>query len=583
MEKNKLFLVLIIIFALFLRFLWLGRIPIAISGDELDYVLDAKSIFLSGKDLTGKWTPLSLTPAPHTIPKAELPSLLISPLIGPFGLSLFNSRLPYVIFGIGMLLTFYLIARRFFGNEAALIIALVMAINPWSIYFSRTSFEAPLAVFFYYLALYILISFPGWKIILAYPFLFLAFFSYIGTKLIFIPFVFFICFFSWAIINKKKYTKQYLILGLLCLCLFVWYLYSLNLTKNNRVGELITPFHHSVAQRVDGERHLSVDNFLIPLFSNKLVVFTKIFLEKYLGIFSADFLFLHGEARAPFSVWSHGMFYYLDFVFLLLGFCYLFTYDRRIWLLFLALIMISIFPAAMSTVGVEYTLRAVLLYPIFVLFIGLGIWFLINLKKEKRYKVAVGSFLFITYFLQLTNFLTIYFFRNPIYNSEGFGFSQRILVNYVNRVKGEVDRVIIVGGDKLGMLKNYLFYSNILSRKNLPLVRQIIASDDFHWDNVYFFSECPQNLILNKNQIVILQLGAECFPGSKTSQRLSISQLSDGGEISKIINDTVCRRFSLNRYPTGIKFNDFNVEKLSLEEFCQKFISDTTGYAQSKN
>jgi len=114
MEKNKLFLLLIIIFALFLRVLWLGRIPIAISGDELDYILDAKSIFLSGKDLTGKWTPLSLTPAPHTIPKGELPSLLISPLIGPLGMSLFNSRLPNVGFGIGMLLTFYLIAQRFF-------------------------------------------------------------------------------------------------------------------------------------------------------------------------------------------------------------------------------------------------------------------------------------------------------------------------------------------------------------------------------------------------------------------------------------------------------------------------------------
>ena len=58
-------LFLIIVLALFLRLLWLDRIPTGISNDELDYVLTAKAIFFTGTDIAGSgWSPLSLTTPP---------------------------------------------------------------------------------------------------------------------------------------------------------------------------------------------------------------------------------------------------------------------------------------------------------------------------------------------------------------------------------------------------------------------------------------------------------------------------------------------------------------------------------------
>lgn len=577
---------LIAAFGLILRILWLDRVPVAIVDDELDYILDAKAIFFSGKDLSGEWSPLSLTTAPHQVPKAELPALLIAPFVGPMPLSLLAARLPYVIWGIVFLIILSLIARKFFGDKVALIVAAITTINPWSFYFSRTSFDIPLAGVFYLIAFYLLISLKGWKLLFAFPFLFLAFFSYLGTKLIFLPFLLVVCFYSWFFINKRKFTRQYFVLVLLSLCVFGWFLFSLQRQPvKARTVELLTPFHSLVTQRVDSERRLSTGNTLNLLFANKPVVFTKILLEKYLGIFSSNFLFLYGEERAPYSMWTHGMFYYLDLIFLILGFCFLFVKKRKLWLFLVALIAIAPLPAVFSTMGVEYALRGVLLYPMLILFIGLGIWFLIFLKKSKLYRLGMASLIVIFYLLQLFNFLNIYFFRNPIYNSEGFGLSQRVMINYVKRAQLEAKKVLVIEADELAMLKRYLFYTNSLDKEQLSLVRHLIAEDEYRWENVHFLRYYPKDMVMTKEITVIFQPGmvclpsVDCLPSDEYPYWLSVTQLGDSGEVFRIINDPICYQFSLGRYSTGIKFNDFKVEEMPLERFCQKFIIDFTGYS----
>lgn len=576
-------LVLVVALGLALRFLWLDRVPSAISGDELDYVLDAKAIFLSGKDLTGAWSPFSLVPAPHRIPKAELPSLVVSPLIGLMELSLFSARLPYVVYGVVFLIAIFLVTKRLFGDEAALIVAAVAAINPWSFYFSRTAFDIPLAGAFYFIAFWILISLKGWKLLFAFPFLFLAFFSYIGTKLIFIPFVLITSFYSWFVLNKRKFTRQYLLLILFCLFIFGWFLLSFkHQSARVRADEVLTPFHSMVAQRVNDERRLSTGHPLMFFFSNKAVVFSKLFLEKYLKIFSVDFLFLYGEARATYSVWTHGPFYYLDLIFMLLGFYFLLRRNRNLWLFLTALILLAPLPAAISTVGEEYALRGVLLYPILILLTGLGIWGVVFLPKRGGYRLGIVGFLVLVYGVQLANFLNIYFFRNPIYNSEGFGFSNRIWVNYVNLAKPKVEKVWVVTRDELGFLKQYLFYSGVFDQEVLTLVRRMITDGEYRWENVYFVHESRGEVELGENEVVISPPDFDLVEKEKYPYWLTIPQLSDGGEVYKIINDSVCFQYGLGRYPAGIKFGDFKVEELSEARFCQKFITDLTGYVNFK-
>lgn len=574
---------LISILALFLRLIWLDRVPTAITNDELDYVFDAKAIFLQGRDVSGQWSPFSLTTPPFQVSKAELPALIISPLIGFLNFSLFSARLPYVILGIILLTILFLITRELFGDWPALIVLLVGAINPWSFYFSRAAFDTLLAVTLYLSAFYILIVLKGWKLLLAFPFFFLGFFSYLGTKVIFLPLVLLTSFYSWFFLNKKKYIRHYLVLIFLCLLTFFAFLISFKSQPVAERGrEILTPFHSLVSQRVDQERRLSVVNPLVNTFSNKGVVFIKIFLEKYLGIFSPQFLFLHGEERSTYSVWYHGMFYYSDFIFLLLGFCYLFVKNRKFWLFLVFLLLVAPLPSALSVLGEEYALRGALLFPFLIFLTGLGFWFLISLKKNRFWQITTIAFLIIIYFFQLSNFLTIYFFRNPIYNSEGFGFSRRLLVSYLNYLKPENKRILVIGKEELALLKHFLFYSNLYSRENATLLSDKILKEDFSWDNIRFTNDCPEDIELDPNEVVILAADINCPSLEDNYLWLTIPQLGDGGTIFKIFNDPLCNQFVLNRYPSNISFEDLEVEKIGPQRFCQKFITDLTGYASFK-
>jgi hypothetical protein len=66
---------------------------------------------------------------------------------------------------------------------------------------------------------------------------------------------------------------------------------------------------------------------------------------------------------------------------------------------------------------------------------------------------------------------------------------------------------------------------------------------------------------------------ARCgIPKLKTPDA-NISRLSDAGTMYAIYNDTVCSSYGLHRYPSNIKLNDFNVEKLTDKKFCETFIT----------
>ena len=90
-KRIPLGLLLIIILALFLRLIWLDKVPNGITDDELIFVLNAKAVFFTGSDISGVWNPLTLAPIPGITPMAELPSLIMAPFIGILPLSLFAS------------------------------------------------------------------------------------------------------------------------------------------------------------------------------------------------------------------------------------------------------------------------------------------------------------------------------------------------------------------------------------------------------------------------------------------------------------------------------------------------------------
>src|SRR3989304_6645988 len=90
--------ILLFSFAFVLRKVLLHVVPTALSPDEITYVLNAKSIYLTGKDISGTWNPLFLTPVPFEYPQSELIYPVLTPFIGPVPFSLAGAHLPGAVF-----------------------------------------------------------------------------------------------------------------------------------------------------------------------------------------------------------------------------------------------------------------------------------------------------------------------------------------------------------------------------------------------------------------------------------------------------------------------------------------------------
>lgn len=575
MKINFLPLLIIVILALALRLILLDKIPIGISDDELDYALNAKAVFLTGKDISGTWSPFSLTPPPFEYPKAELPYVIIAPLIGPFDLSLLSARLPYAIFSVLLIILLYLTAYKLFGANPAFIVGLVGAINPWSIYFGRTAFDAPLSIFFYLLALYGLLFLKSWRIFLIFPFLFIGFYTYIGAKVTLIPFTFLISFFVWRYINKKLFRKQYILLCLLSIILVIFFIFSSASKSLSRTSELVSFNSSTVIQRVDKERQLSVAMPFNNIFLNKITIFTKDSIEKFLGFYSSQFLFLYGDARSTFSVWNHGMFYYFDVIFLLIGFYAIYQKYKSFFWLITGMLIVGPLPSILNATGITYPTRASLVFPFLILIIGIGIWYFLNTQLVKKYKKKAAAVILCIYLILLANFMHIYLARNPIYNSEGFGFSGRVFSKYVDLAgKAGLNVVFIekVSPDSIPPLfKQYLFYTNSYNSVTARELRTLIREGNFAYKNLSM-KNCPEKPI-SPQTVIITVPDIKCETIDKETKHNNIAQLSDGGTIYSVFNDNLCTKYNLSRYPIGITLRDFDVENLSEERFCTQFIT----------
>lgn len=565
---------LIIALSIFLRFWYLDRIPTGLVADELDYVLNAKAIYHTGKSImTTAWSPLSLTTVPGEMPKAEFPYIISLPFVGPFGLSIFTARVGYAIISVIYVLFVMATASTFFGKRVGLIAGGIAAINPWSIYYGRTAYDVPIAITGYLIAFYMLATYKGSKLLWTVVPLFIGFYSYIGTKVLFLPYVYTTLVGVWYICHKRKQTIWLTLVGLIATTMFAYFaLHLQNLDTNVRMSQVFTPFDTSVAHDVDIQRRMSLASPLTNFFTNKPIVYIKAIIIKFFGAFSPTILFTNGEGIATFSLWEHGLFYPIDALFLLLGIGFLFYASPAISLLFSILISISTLPSILSTVGTTYVHRSSLMYPFLSMLIAYGIEVSIRHTK-KSWQMWLVAAITCLYIVASINFAYLYFFRFPYYNSESFGLSQRIYSRYMKLANAQQIPVInISASSSVGYYRNFLFYNNIPSQKTIPPIRKAFQHNQYTWGLSSFTGECPTSReALGDTTTYILSDTSPCKEMFIKQPMIAIPTLSDGGTLYMIFNDRVCGNYALSSYPTGFTIDDFDVEHLSEEQFCTKF------------
>jgi hypothetical protein len=276
------------------------------------------------------------------------------------------------------------------------------------------------------------------------------------------------------------------------------------------------------------------------------------------------------------TLWEHGYLYYLDLVFLLIGFYYLLQKNKKAALLLTGLLLIAPLPAALSASQGGYAYRGALMYPLFIIIIGLGISYFISLPKELLLKKLLAGLVLIIYIALLINFLVIYFLRYPIYNSEGSNFSTRILSKYIVEAAAKNKFVYVHSQEPDALYRGCVLYANAYDKNSAKTITKNFNRKTYALNNVKFTGDCPsKNEIESDRNIVIINYFMTCN-GIQNYQSMGtnvkIEQLSDGGTLFFIYKDRVCNNYSLSRYPDNLNLSDFNIEKLPIDSFCTKFI-----------
>jgi 4-amino-4-deoxy-L-arabinose transferase-like glycosyltransferase len=542
---------LILIFTLFFHLLFLNFIPTGITNDELHFVLNAKSVFLNFSNLAYDWNPLSFNTIPHET-SSELPFLLLAPIIGPLPLNLFTARLPSAILSVLSVYLIYLISAKLFTKQIAIIVTFTISINPWYFYVYRTSFDAPIAIFFLLLSLYCLISLEKkWLLITVLP-ITLSFYSYIGTKVIIFPFIL-----LTSIFLHRNY-RQLILINLFTLSLSLLFIINLSHSSvGQRTSELITPWSLKIVNLVESERAQTLSSPITPIFINKFTVYFQFVLSKWFNSFSPNLLFLKGDDTFTGSFWRHGYFYYIDAVFILLGILFLYHQYRPVLILFLSFLLISPIPEAIRSDQIPaYVFHSSLQYPILAIITGLGMYYLLSLLKNNYQKLL----LVLIYFASFVNLLFIYFFQYPFYASESFNSTNQLLSRYIITERSvNPSHVFVFGREPDALFKNYIFYSNSLNRKTFSQVSNAYISD-FEINNITFLRPDTKINIL-PTDVVIVQEGVNAPSQIDVSSRIILNRLDNHQPAFNIFNGKTCWNYPIsNSVPALFDLNLSNSE-----------------------
>jgi len=568
------YLMVVIILAAGIRLVLLGTIPPGLHPDEMDFVLTAKSIYVSGKDISGTWSPGSLTTKKYDKPLAELTSLVAAPIIGPQLTSLWAARLPYLINQILLLVVVYLLTSLLVNSRVGLVAAMVWAVNPWSFQFSRLSFEAPIAATCYLAAAYVILSKKRWQVMWALPWLGLGFFTYHGAKLMLVPWVVAVVGARYVWANRRPLLKP--MLGLIAAAIGLMLVYGVsfnNQAAHSRSEELIPLAKNLASLSVDHDRLHSIASPWMILFSNKGTFVIGHMVDRELAAFSTKLLFTEGEPAGPYSTHDHGFFYPLDFLLILVALASLYHHRPKTAVAMVALTLLAPLPGVISAGNETFGHRGSLMFPLLAMFVAYG-WYIVATSKHRRIYLLI---LVPVYILMVVNYFYLYFYRYPAYAGQDNDLGDRVLARYLMEAKKNYEHVWVVTNSSrsLEVYEQYIYYGNLLDRASAAWFASSIQRGNYSQGNVLFVSVCPEAEQVAEQDLVVTDEQTACpvYPPLAKMNNINLSGTAMAAPVYRIKNDRVCRQFDLNDFIHPTTWQQFRIEQLSVKDLCQTWFT----------
>lgn len=149
-------LTLILLVAVLVRTYKFGSVPAGMHQDEASLAYDAWSLLKFGVERNGFRFPIMLA-AYGCGMSGTLAAYLMMPFIQLFGLVPFATRMVNLIGGLAAIPLLYLLAKRVWNKDVALLSAFLLAISPWHIMQSRWGLDCNLFPPLFLLATYFLV------------------------------------------------------------------------------------------------------------------------------------------------------------------------------------------------------------------------------------------------------------------------------------------------------------------------------------------------------------------------------------------------------------------------------------------
>lgn len=438
-RKSIVILSIVVALGIFLRGALLSFIPPSLNWDEVSHGYNAYSILKTGSDEWGQKFPIVNFRAYGDYP-TPLNLYLTIPSIALFGLNEIGIRFPHVILGVLTIISAFYLGYGLTKNKSlALLVAFLVAIDPWHVFTSRFVLQSNLSVFLLTTAMAIFINRKnklhlGVSIFL----LFLTLFSYHTTRIV-SP----LALLGAVAIFWKEIKSKWIYLAL-CIFLIISALILFDPTARAR-GKLLFLIDQAAVNRIIEKRNTSsLPPIIKKLAYNRPTYFATEFTKKYLSYFSPQFLFLEGGTQYQFSVPNHGLSYLVSLPFFYIGLLALLfkakeSKDYRLVFLWL---LISPIPASLTNETFT-VVRATTMLPLPSLITALGVFFVIEKINYPSIKTVLLGALVPLLLLSTENYIYKYAMEYRTTYSWSWQYGYKEVVSYAKDNYTKYDKIIV--------------------------------------------------------------------------------------------------------------------------------------------
>jgi 4-amino-4-deoxy-L-arabinose transferase-like glycosyltransferase len=544
MKKISVRIIFLIVFLGFLlRIVKTNQIPHGFNADEAAIAYNVYSLLKTGRDEHSQPWPLHLESFADHKPSGY--PYLSLPFISILGLSKLAVRLPSIIFGVLSIFLIYLLFQELFPKlkKYAFLGALLLAISPWHIHFSRGAWETNVATAFLLLGSWLFLRASRqsrFSLLLASLLSFiLSTYIYHSHRVIAPGLLLFL-----VISKRQEFFKFKKKIGLF---LLVGVVLSLPLVFSFLEGNAAARFSGvSItgdvgplwsANQLRGEHGEAIGAFWVRILHNRPITFAVKISQNWLAHFSPEYLIFEGDRLRRSSPPGIGEFYYLDLLFLVLGFVFAFKNKEKSFFFPAFWLLLAPFPAAI-TLQSPHSLRSHPMVAPFLIIAAYGLAQAFrNLKKKKLLFKGALVLVGFLYLWQLGFFLNQYFVHYPIRAPEAWEYGMGELVDFLKPIQDQYERIYVTDRyDQPYII--FLFYLKY-PPDEFQADHQLTLRDKFNFSTVrdfanFHFEAIDWESLKNEKNVLIIGTDEEIPDSAQIIKRIYFKNQQPAFEIVEL-------------------------------------------------